>query len=137
DLSPVDFRADRSAEVLKPYRQPVLARDRVRYVGAPVAAFFAEDPYVAEDAAELVRVDVEGLPVIVSAEDRPGEFDTGRGTEAGGLGHSYGEIEDAFRKAHTIVEIDVSTGRHSGVPMESRGAIGHYDAAKDILELHG
>src|SRR4051812_48238984 len=63
DLGPVDFRADRGAEVLKPYRQPVLAKGRVRYVGDPVAAVFAEDPYVAEDAAELVEIEVEELPV--------------------------------------------------------------------------
>ena len=36
-----------------------------------------------------------------------------------------------------MVEIDVQTGRHSGVPLETRGAIGVYDAAKDLLELHG
>src|SRR5436190_3072325 len=97
DLSPVDFRADKSAEALKPYRQPVLALGRVRYVGDPVTAVFAEDPYVAEDAAETVRVEVEDLPVIVSADDPPGEFDIGRGTEAAVLRHSFGDIEGAFR----------------------------------------
>src|SRR5260370_3699764 len=44
DLAPIDFRDDR-VEKLVPYRQPVLARDRVRYVGEPVAVVFAEDPY--------------------------------------------------------------------------------------------
>src|SRR5580765_6599698 len=38
-VPPIDFR-DAAAEVLKPYRQPVLAQDRVRYVGEPVAAVF-------------------------------------------------------------------------------------------------
>ena len=51
DLPPIDFRADKSSEELKPFRQNVLACERVRYVGDPVAAIFAEDPYVAEDAA--------------------------------------------------------------------------------------
>ena len=41
---------------LTPYLQPVLAREQVRYVGEPVAAVFAEDPYLAEDAADLVDV---------------------------------------------------------------------------------
>src|SRR4029077_5532310 len=50
DLPPIDFR-DPAAEALKPYRQPALAQDIVRYVGEPVAAVFADDPYVAEDAA--------------------------------------------------------------------------------------
>jgi aerobic carbon-monoxide dehydrogenase large subunit len=137
ELGPVDFRADRGAEVLKPYRQPVLAKGRVRYVGDPVAAIFAEDPYVAEDAAELVTMEIEELPVIVDAWAPPGEFDTGRSTEGAVLHHTYGDVEAAFKKADIIIELDLKTGRHSGVPMETRGAIGYYDAAKDILELHG
>ena len=40
DLPPIDFRDDR-VEKLVPYRQPVLARERVRYVGEPIAAVFA------------------------------------------------------------------------------------------------
>jgi carbon-monoxide dehydrogenase large subunit/6-hydroxypseudooxynicotine dehydrogenase subunit gamma len=36
-----------------------------------------------------------------------------------------------------VVELTLTAGRHSGVPMETRGAIGRYDAARDVLELHG
>ena len=43
DLPPIDFR-DPTGEALRPYRQPILATDRVRYVGEPVAAVFAVDP---------------------------------------------------------------------------------------------
>ncbi|HEY4135162.1 MAG TPA: xanthine dehydrogenase family protein molybdopterin-binding subunit [Alphaproteobacteria bacterium] len=137
ELGPVDFRADRAAEILKPYRQPVLAKGRVRYVGDPIAAVFAEDPYVAEDAAELVEVEIEELPVVIDCWAPTGEFEPGRTTEGALLKHSFGDIEGAFKKAHTIVELDLFTGRHSGVPMETRGAIGFYDKTKDILELHG
>jgi aerobic carbon-monoxide dehydrogenase large subunit len=137
NLPPIDFRADRASEMLKPYRQPALARGRVRYVGDPIAAVFAEDPYIAEDAADLVVMEVEELPVLLSASDPPGEFEAGRGTEAGVFTHSYGDIQSAFEKAHAVIELDLMTGRHSGVPMETRGAIGRYDAARDILELHG
>ncbi|MCH9053415.1 MAG: xanthine dehydrogenase family protein molybdopterin-binding subunit, partial [Proteobacteria bacterium] len=135
DIGPVDFRADRAAEALKPYRQPVLAKGRVRYVGDPVAAVFAEDPYLAEDAAELVVIEVRELPVIVSADDPPGEFDAGLGTEAAVMHHGYGDIDAAFANAERVIELDLRTGRHSGVPMETRGAIGRYDAANDLLEL--
>jgi carbon-monoxide dehydrogenase large subunit/6-hydroxypseudooxynicotine dehydrogenase subunit gamma len=137
DLPPIDFRADRASEMLKPYRQPALARERVRYVGDPIAAVFAEDPYIAEDAADLVKVEVEELPVLTSASETPGEFEPGRTTEAGVFNHTYGDIKAAFAKAHAVIELDLQTGRHSGVPMEARGAIGRYDAARDILELHG
>src|SRR5215510_8428763 len=58
DLPPIDFRDDR-VEPLIPYRQPLLARTRVRYVGEPVAVVFAEDPYQAEDAAERVTLEID------------------------------------------------------------------------------
>src|SRR5688500_3183088 len=58
DVPPIDFR-DPSAAKLTPYRQPVLAKDVLRYVGEPVAAIFAEDAYLAEDAAELVVIEAE------------------------------------------------------------------------------
>src|SRR4249919_430527 len=70
DIPPVDFREGR-IEKLEPYRQPVLTSERVRYVGEPVAAVFADDPYVAEDAADLVGIEVEELPVVLDAEATP------------------------------------------------------------------
>ena len=80
DIPPIDFRLTR-VEGLAPYRQPILARQRVRYVGEPVAAVFAIDPYVAEDAADLVAIAVEELPVILDAGAAPGEFEDDRSTE--------------------------------------------------------
>jgi carbon-monoxide dehydrogenase large subunit len=47
---------------------PVLATDRVRWLGQPVAAVVATDPYLAEDAAALVQVDYDPLPAVASAE---------------------------------------------------------------------
>jgi carbon-monoxide dehydrogenase large subunit/6-hydroxypseudooxynicotine dehydrogenase subunit gamma len=136
DISPIDFR-EGPIEKLAPYRQPILARDRVRYVGEPIAAVFAEDSYVAEDAADLVSVDIEELPPLMDANDPPGEFAPGLSSEPTICRQGYGDIEEAFRDAHTIVALDLAVGRHSGVPLETRGAIGRYDAAHDVLELHG
>jgi CO/xanthine dehydrogenase Mo-binding subunit len=137
DLPPIDFRGDRGSDQLKPYRQPVLATGRVRYVGDPVAAVFAEDPYIAEDAAELVVVEAEPLDVVVAADAAPGTFDDEHGSEAALLTHTYGDAAAALARAGHVIELDLHTGRHSGVPMECRGAIGVYDASRDILELHG
>jgi CO/xanthine dehydrogenase Mo-binding subunit len=137
DLPPIDFRADKNATGIREFRQPALARTYVRYIGDPVAAVFAEDPYTAEDAAEHVTVEIEDLPVVMTASQPPGEFEPGRSSEAIVLQNSFGDIDAAFRNAAHIVEIDVQTGRHSGVPLETRGAIGVYDAGRDLLELHG
>src|SRR5271169_5959021 len=73
DIPPIDFRLTR-IEGLDPYRQPILATDTVRYVGEPVAVVFAADPYTAEDAADLVAVEIEALPEITEADAPPGEF---------------------------------------------------------------
>src|SRR5262249_53560725 len=136
EIRPMVFRLPR-IEGLAPSRQPILARRRVRYVGEPVAAVFATDPYVAEDAADLVAVAVEELPVLLDAAAAPGEFEDGRSTEPAVVEKSYGGVAAAFRDAAVVVDLDLAVGRHSGVPLETRGAIAHYDAARDMLELHG
>src|SRR4051812_5710271 len=75
---------------LDDHLQPVLARDVVRYVGEPVAVVLAEDPYVAEDAAELVEMDIDELPVIV---------ETVQGTCAAEFELGYGDVDKAFANA--------------------------------------
>src|SRR5262245_21547793 len=136
DIPPIDFRLTR-IEGLAPYRQPILARHYVRYVGEPVAAVLASDPYAAEDAADLVAVEVDELPPLLDAAAAPGEFEPGRSTEPAVVEKSYGDVAAAFRDAHAVVELDLSVGRHSGVPLETRGAIARHDTARDVLELHG
>ena len=77
----------------------------MRYVGEPVAAVFAEDPYVAEDAADLVTMEVEELPPLLDARDEPGEFSFGRDTEAAILTQGYGDVDAVFKSAAHIVEL--------------------------------
>jgi CO/xanthine dehydrogenase Mo-binding subunit len=141
DLPPIGLRGGLGTPTdvarLIPYLQPVLARERVRYVGEPVAAVFAEDPYLAEDAADLVEVRVEELPVLLAAEDPPGEFVPGHGTEADIIRKGYGDLEAAFAGAPMVVELDLTVGRHSGSPLETRGALGRYDPARDVVEMYG
>src|SRR5256714_10622936 len=135
-LPPIDFR-DPAAEALKPYRQPVLAHEMVRYVGEPVAAVFASDPYTAEDAAALVAVELESLPALVSAKAPPNEFAAQLSTEAMILRDAYGDADGAIADADQIMDLEFSIGRHSGVPLETRGALARYDSARDVLELFG
>src|ERR1051325_8150933 len=126
DIGPIEFRPTR-VKGLEPYRQHVLARDVVRYVGDPVAAVFAEDAYRAEDAAELVDVELEPLAPVMRAED---------GIEPTVIHKEYGDVEGAFARAHAVIELDLAIGRHSGVPLETRAAIARYDRERDVLELH-
>jgi carbon-monoxide dehydrogenase large subunit len=135
-VPPIDFR-DAAAAVLKPYRQPILAQEKVRYVGEPVAAVFAESAYIAEDAAAFVAVDVDEFPALLSASAPPGEFAHGQPTEPMVMRNVYGDPDAAFANAAHIIELDLSIGRHSGVPLETRGALARYDPERDVLELYG
>jgi carbon-monoxide dehydrogenase large subunit len=136
DVPPIDVRLTK-IEGLDPFRQPVLAGERVRYVGEPVAVIFAADQYLAEDAAELVQIEIEELPVLLQADAPPGKFDDSRTTEVTIVRKEYGDVDAAFRNAQDTVALNLAIGRHSGIPMETRGAIARYDAARDVLELHG
>ena len=135
-IPPIGFRLTGLVE-LEAYQQTALAQRYVRYVGEPVAAVFAADPYVAEDAADLVEIDIELLPVILDAAGPPGPFDERHDTETSVIEKKSGDIDAAFRAAEMVVALDLEIGRHSGVPMETRGAIARYDEANDVLEMHG
>ncbi len=136
DIPPIDFRQVRLPG-LAPYRQPILAGDHVRYVGEPLAIVLAEDAYLAEDAANLVFAEIEEYEPVRHATDAAGEFASGLSSEAAIVHKGYGDLEAAFAAAHEIVELRLHIGRHSGVPLETRGAVACYDAAADVLEIHG
>src|SRR5262249_43790839 len=136
DIPPIDFRLTR-IEGLAAYRQTILASGRGRYVGDPVAARLATGPPPARDARALGAGLGQAAPGALAPAAVPGEFDSGRSTEAAVVEKSYGDLAAAFDSAHAVVELDLAIGRHSGVPIETRGAIGRYDAARDMLELHG
>ena len=136
DLPPIDFRLTAIAG-LAPYRQHVLAREFVRYVGEPVAAIFAAGPYRAEDAAALVQLDIAALAPCLDAAGPVGSFAPGLDSEPALIRKSYGDLDAAFAGAHRVVALDLAVGRHSGVPLETRGALAQYDAATDMLRMHG
>jgi carbon-monoxide dehydrogenase large subunit/6-hydroxypseudooxynicotine dehydrogenase subunit gamma len=138
--SPIPIRT-RSEHELDAFLQPVLARDRVRYVGEPVAVVLAEDAYLAEDAAELIEVEYEELPVALDANEAIGtdaaRLRDGCNNEAATLVMGYGDVEAAFSDAARVIEVDVKIGRHSGVPLETRGLVADYDAGSDHLVIWG
>ena len=136
DIPPIGFRMT-PIPGLEAYRQPVLANGYVRYVGEPIAAVFAVDPYSAEDIAELVAPEIEPLAACVDPVALPRELAPGLGTEVAVITKAYGDLEAAFAAAHVVVSLELTVGRHSGVPLETRGAIAIPEAESGILRLYG
>ena len=127
---------------LAPFLQPVLARDRVRYVGEPVALVIAADRYTAEDAADLVLVDYAPLPAVVSTDvalsGRAPWLHESAGTNlADRLEARTGDAEGAMVAAAVRIGGRFTIQRHSGVPMETRGVAAAYDAATGLLTVWG
>src|SRR6516165_41619 len=136
EIPPIGFRMT-LVPGLEPYRQPVLANGHVRYVGEPIAAVFAADPYTAEDIADLVAPAIEPLALCLDPTASPRGFAPGRSTEAAVLTKVYGDLDAAVAGAHAVVALDLIVGRHSGVPLETRGAIAVPEAPTGILRLYG
>lgn len=135
DIPPIEFRSTKYTG-LEPYRQPVLAAGRVRYVGEPLAAVFAETAAAAEDAAGMVFADIEERTPVLEASDPPAEFLPGHDTEATVIRKGYGDVAAAFAAAHAVVELDLRIGRHSGVPLECRGGLARVDPGTGMLTLY-
>lgn len=124
-------------EAVVPYLQPVLATDRVRYVGEPVAVVVAANRYVAEDVADLVFVDIDPLSACVSAPAASDGDDLfPEGNEVVALTASFGDPA-VFETAPIVVSRRLTTGRHSGVPMETRGMVVEIDAVSGGLVIYG
>ena len=123
------------------YLHPVFASDRVRYVGQPVAAVIADSPYLAEDAAGLVAITYDLLPPVLDpqkamASDAEPLFE-GLSNEAVCIEKSYGDTASAFAQAAHVVKGRYVVGRHSGVPMETRGCVAEPDRGRKQLFMWG
>ena len=111
---------------LDPYLQPPLARDEVRYSGEPVAVVVADSRYAAEDAGELVMLDVEPLDPALRSEE---------GTVAASFTIEWGDVEAAFARAAVLVEERFEIGRHAAVPLEGRGVVASLE--RDVITVLG
>jgi carbon-monoxide dehydrogenase large subunit len=120
--------------------QRPLATGRVHYVGEPVAIVVAESRAVAEDAAELVSVDYTEHPAVVDAvaalaKDAPLVHDE-LGTNLAFEGtFGSGDVEAAFAAAHEVVEVGITTARHTATAIEPRGAVAEFDPAARSLTV--
>ena len=104
--------------------RPFLARDRVRYVGEPVAVIVTERPEQGPDAAELVWPDYEPLPAVV--DPRAARSDEVVLHEAAGTNTvvdlAFGRTDDFFDGCEVVVTQDVVNQRVAAVPLEVPGS---------------
>ncbi len=120
----------------------LLATDKVRLVGDPVALVVAESRYLAEDACELVEVRYEALPAVVSAEQAldpksPPIFeDLGGNVIYGPTTKAYGDLAGTFARADLVVQAKISQHRQQNVPMEGRGIVASFDPETGELLVH-
>jgi CO/xanthine dehydrogenase Mo-binding subunit len=115
----------------RPLSRPLLADGVVRFVGEPVAVVVATDPYTAEDAAQLIDLELDPLPPVASvdaalAADAP----VVAGGESNVLFDSTieaGDPDRAFADSAVVVERTFVSPRTNPAPMEGRGALAQPD----------
>jgi aerobic carbon-monoxide dehydrogenase large subunit len=120
-----------------------LATTKVRVVGDPVVLVVAESRYLAEDACELVDIEYDELPAVMTAEaahdpSNPAIFEDLEGGNV--LFHSdptvFGDVDGAFARADRVVRADLRQHRHQNVPMECRGIVCSFDPGTEELTVH-
>jgi carbon-monoxide dehydrogenase large subunit len=121
-------------------RRPYIAGDVVRYVGQPVVAVLAETREQAADAAELVSIDYDPLPVVVDPEEAARDeviLFPDHGTNVVSRMKSEGQAD--FSDCEVVVEERIVNQRLSGAPIEARtgaawwtddGRLVHYSACQ-------
>ncbi|HXG39516.1 MAG TPA: xanthine dehydrogenase family protein molybdopterin-binding subunit [Candidatus Limnocylindrales bacterium] len=126
---------------VRPFTRPeriwLLAADRVRFVGEPVAAVVATDRYLAEDAARLVAVDYEPLPVVPDAErglapDAPLINPEWGDNVAARFAISAGDVDAAFARAARVVRRRLRYARAICTPIEPRGVAARPGRSGDL-----
>jgi carbon-monoxide dehydrogenase large subunit len=135
----IPFR--RPNPMLDAYAQPVIASGKVRYVGEPVAMILADSAALAEDALQLVAVDIDALPAVVDWQDS-GQGGTmlfeGTGSNVPALFTAQcGDADAAFAAADYVRSERFSVQRQTALPMETRGLVAEWDAVAGRLRVSG
>jgi carbon-monoxide dehydrogenase large subunit len=117
----------------------VLAKDRVYFVGHPIAAVVATDRYIARDAVDLVMVDYEDLPVVTDVESAakggPLVHDNFADNIAYKLTSGEGDIDAAFASAERTVKQRILHNRLAPIAMEPRGVLARYFPGEEELTV--
>jgi carbon-monoxide dehydrogenase large subunit len=108
---------------------PALATGKVRYVGEPVAAVWAEDRYLAEDLVDQVMVDYDPLP------DGEPLHEGVAGDVLFELEYAGGDLDAAMARADHVFEYEFRCARQTPLPMEGRGVAATFDAEAGTLTV--
>ncbi len=124
-----------------PIIQDMIATEKVRYYGETVAAVIAEDRYVAEDAIDLIEVDYEPLPVVLDPfeaqkPDAPLVHEKLETNIAYERTFTFGDVEGTFAAADHTVRAKLRWPRSTGMPMDTNGAIGDFDAGSGVVTIY-
>jgi len=112
----------------------LLATDKVRLMGDPVAVVIAESRYLAEDGCELVEVDYDDLPPVMNAtcaldpSSPPLFANLGDNIARPHSRHEFGDVAGTFAHADRVIDFHIYVHRHQNVPMEGRGCVASWDA---------
>ena len=118
-----------------------LAREAVRYVGEPIAFVVAESAETARDAAEAIVVDYEPLQPVISMVEAVRSGNSSIWPEAqNNVAFEFqrgeiGPVEAAMHGAAHVVECELINNRVVAAPLETRGALGAFDASNGRLHL--
>ena len=142
DLPTRAMEGEWQVEAIHGPEQPVLARDKVCYVGQPVAVVVGRDRYVARDAMDLIEVNYEPLPPILdpleAAREDSNPIHEQIGTNiALRIRHDRqgADLDAAFAQAERIIRQRYEVQRLAPVPLETRGLVAHYQPQEDLLTV--
>ena len=121
---------------------PVIATDKVRHVGDPVAVVIAKSKQEAKNAAELLVIDYTDLPAVahIAAALAPGAAEVHDGV-AGNICYDWhigdkAAVDAAFAAAHKVVKLELTNNRLIPNAMEPRAAVGDYDVNSGEYTLY-
>src|SRR5438093_672459 len=129
-----------SVGVTAPVHYYCAATDKARFVGEPVAVLVAKTRYIAEDAAELVRVRYEPLPAVVDPEralepDAPVLHDAVGTNLAGHRRLVYGDPDRAFGEADVVLKERFRFPKYGSTPIETYGVIAAWDSLEGVCTV--
>ena len=123
------------------FLQPVIAQDRVRYVGEPIAVVLADSAALAEDGVGAIILDIEELPPVAdrraSAREDTLLFEESGTNVAMTFTGTKGDADAAFRDAAYVRRERFEVQRYTALPMEPRGLLAEWDAARQRMTVLG